>query len=273
MSFAKFASLITKEGLWFANVESFTGDDPFEAMLPQGNYAHRQWTTIHEVPESDREAILKARYTRDPSSETPEIKLEHDRVYRDRKIRQAFANRRTYFANCWHLANHESAAMWKVYGEIHNAVAVVTDLRRIDRALPEYKFSIQCGKVSYIDFEATTLDISNGFTPLLHKRESFEYENEVRLLIWDTSIGYREAPINFNGRVQTTTFGLEPEEVELQPIKPGLFVPCDVRELISEIRISPTSDGWFEDVVKDFCKALDISAPISRSDLTRAPVR
>lgn len=53
-----------------------------------------------------------------------------------------------YFINCWHQNDYESAAMWKIYGIIPDAIAITTDLDKLYHNLSK-KISIK--KVTYYD--------------------------------------------------------------------------------------------------------------------------
>jgi hypothetical protein len=273
MSFAKLASMLTKNALWFANFESFTNDDPFEAVLPRGNYLHREWTGIDDVPPGERERIIKTTYTRNPDTETAAIKVERAKEILDLRIRQAFAYRRSYFAHCWHASDYESAAMWRLYGELHNAVAIVSSRDRLTAGLAVSSEEILCGTVKYLDYDTASIDISNGLNPLLHKRKSFQFENEVRLVIWRSDLVSKTVPILLDGKVQNSRTGMEIHEIEAQPIIPGLQVDCDMNQLVKEIKVSPTSDRWFEEVVRDLCMLAGLRAPVSRSNLLTQPLK
>src|SRR5690606_30123405 len=108
---------------------------------------------------------------------------EGEKSTRDLRISQAFLYRKAKFVSCWHASNVESAAMWKIYGENENGIAVISDIARMKSAFHESVETIYAGRVSYIDFAEDRLDLGNGFTPLVHKRSSFEHEKEVRL-VW-----------------------------------------------------------------------------------------
>jgi hypothetical protein len=126
--------------------------------------------------------------------------------------------RRTY-ASCWHVGDHESEAMWRLYSSfIDNAVAVRTSYQKLYVSLGRDP-SIKIGRIKYIDLEKNYAGVNDAFW---RKRKSFEHEREVRALLLDS-------------RSQDT----------------GKIVPCDLEVLIEEVFVSPKAPLWFIRLVND----------------------
>lgn len=77
------------------------------------------------------------------------------------------------------MNEYESAAMWKLYSKTNESIAIETTYCKLKNVLPN---DIMIGKVRYIDFEKDTINPTNVFNSFLHKRKSFEHENEVRII-------------------------------------------------------------------------------------------
>ncbi len=86
-------------------------------------------------------------------------------------------------ANCWHMNERESAAMWKLYAE-GDKVRIQSIYRKLLDALPK---DVGMGIVTYIDFEEEPIPEGNVLANFMHKRKSFEHEREARVLRWLSS--------------------------------------------------------------------------------------
>jgi hypothetical protein len=85
--------------------------------------------------------------------------------------------------NSWHINEYESAAMWKLYLESDEGIAIQSTLGRLNKSLKDTKETIFIGKIKYIDYEKESIPESNQYYPFLYKRKSFEYEKELRLFL------------------------------------------------------------------------------------------
>ena len=268
---AKFVSLVTTKSLWFSNMYHLGRDDPFEGALPVGNFAHRDWA-METLPAKARKRLELERSGGQREASLEE-KLKQLIEAEDETIRHLLRATKEYFINCWHGADTESAAMWKLYAEDSFGIAIVSDLERITAALSSNAETILCGTVDYIDYDRETLDLSNAFTPTLTKRLSFAHEREVRLLHWDTSLGDEQVLMLWRG--QPRMMSMAKSHADHDAINPpaGKTFKCDLEQLIKEIRIAPTAPAWFEAAVRDFCDITGLKKPITKSDLTRSPMR
>jgi hypothetical protein len=142
------------------------------------------------------------------------------------------------------------------------------------------------GKIVYGDYfdDSFVVDDRNAFSSVLNKRISFSYENEYRLVYWDTALITKEIRSK-NGYfmwddniIPDTTgsgavnVGRSVEEIENLAIKPGLNIECDINELIESTFLSPLADDWLVEVVKNASKKYGLEAPISKSELTSEPL-
>jgi hypothetical protein len=104
--------------------------------------------------------------------------------------------RRTRFAWCWFHSNHESAAMWSVYG--NQGVAIKSTIGKLSALFETTGREFIYGRMTYVDYQkngiSTDFDPPADFNLLLRpffvKRKEFESEKEVRFVTAEN--GYDE---------------------------------------------------------------------------------
>lgn len=160
------------------------------------------------------------------------------------------------FISCWHLNDVESAAMWKLYLSQNEGIAVQTTFERLTSSFQgdeQEMFEVYAGKVRYLDYDREAFPEGNTFVPFLHKRRSFEHEHEVRAII---------QPI-FPGSNPIT---------DAAPFADGLLVEVDLKKLIENVYVAPTSESWFAGLVENTAKKYGLGVSVRRSDMIRDPV-
>lgn len=155
------------------------------------------------------------------------------------------------FINCWHMNEHESAAMWKLYAQTNEAVAIQSTYRRLYECVPDNVF---VGVVNYINYEEQWLPEGNTFWPFVHKRKSFEHEREVRAVI-------QKLPSDETG-IKT---GLPTSEH-------GRLVSINPESLVTCVYISPSAPEWFAELVKKVTKHYGFGFEVNQSLLSKKPV-
>lgn len=222
MGFTKFVSILETEALYFSRVENlgdpFEGSQPLVRINPVNNITN---TVSKEVTEEE-------------------------------KIRKGFLGH--VAVNCWHMNDHESAAMWNIYGGDLGGVAIQSTFKRLMRSFKD-KPVIYLGMVEYIDYDSDSIDIKNRYAPLLHKRKSFEHEKEVRAVV-------TKRPYNPDGTIDPYT----------ETIISGLNVPVKIDELVEGVYVSPKSPTWFAELVRKVVERYNHNFPINQSRLDDPPV-
>src|SRR3990172_7066486 len=155
MDFTKYLSFLEKRALFFTRSDKF--DDPYEGSTTQANVTNR--STVYK--------------NASPSW------LEQWSLW----------SRQWTYINCWHMNEYESAAMWSLYAKTNEAIAIQSTYQRLFDCLPPKTY---VGKVHYIDYDKDWLPEGNTFFPYVHKRKSFEHEQELRAVI-------QEIPLNESG--------------------------------------------------------------------------
>jgi len=120
-------------------------------------------------------------------------------------IRTAF--RKQIFLSCWHLNEHESEAMWRLYCGAEKGVAIQTTYEKLSAAVP---FDGFIAKVRYEDYGSYVPDRDeqmNMLWPFLIKRPSFFHEQEVRIAVPDRPVQGKRARTDVAGATREDSTG------------------------------------------------------------------
>jgi hypothetical protein len=158
---------------------------------------------------------------------------------------------REYLVSCWHMNEHESAAMWKLYSNSNEAVCIQSTYRRLRCALPE---CAMIGEINYINYEIQGFPIDNAFYPITHKRLSFSHEREVRAIFWERS-----------GEASADAYKPQIEAG-------GLAMQVDLSALVERVYVSPTAPPWFSNLVAAMTKRCGYDFSVNQSVLAEAPL-
>jgi hypothetical protein len=142
----------------------------------------------------------------------------------------------------WHINEYESFAMWQIFTQNSEGLAIQSTIGRLLKALePEKNLKQYIGQVNYIDYKKEYIPFDDLFFPFLFKRKSFQYEREVRI-ISDTS----DTSITIND---------------------GIKINVDISQLIDKIYIHPKSENWYKNLVIELVSKLGFDIAIEKSDL------
>ncbi|WP_338558141.1 DUF2971 domain-containing protein [Acinetobacter sp. KS-LM10] len=145
------------------------------------------------------------------------------------------------YASCWYIGEEESAAMWKLYGETKNCIAILTSVANLEEALinDNNNAVVYIKEVTYHEDDKRPESI-NWLNPLFEKRTSFKYEQELRVLYFLgeglTSISY---PNNLN-----------PPDKKSINNPDGIKLKINLATLVNGVYISPEADPHFKGLVE-----------------------
>lgn len=191
----------------------------------------------------------------------PDLYAEHlDVMSKTMPLMYQHARTRTYL-NCWYVGEAQSYAMWKLYDAAGKGVAIRTTGARLKRALVgDHRPALSGAKVQYVDYDATFIPEGNLFLPYIHKRESFEFEHEYRLLaMW--------SPKSLEVDEHNTAVRTEPD---LPP--PFLREQVELAVLIERVYVSPDAPAWVAGVVREVTARYRADVDVVHSDLAADPV-
>jgi hypothetical protein len=209
INLTKFLDLIRTSELYFARADKL--NDPFEGSWPLGAIKRR-----------------RARYV--DSEKTFEW------------LSRGFLS--GSYLNCWHMSEYESAAMWNLYLNASEGIAIRSTCKRFIDALRLSTENVYIAEVRYIDYRTDDFEQElqdNSLTPLVYKRRSFEHEKELRAIIC---------------RAFTND---ESED--------GMRIIADVPRLIESVYVSPNAPSWFKPIVEDIVFRFNQKFQVHQSEL------
>ncbi|MBD9363089.1 DUF2971 domain-containing protein [Methylomonas fluvii] len=225
MDFTKFVSLLETESLFLSRVDKF--EDPYEGATSHANAIMRPY--LYGEKGIPKEALQQlSKFTKWTRSWT--------------------------YVNCWHMNNTESAAMWKLYAQTNEAVAIQSTYTKLHDNLAKDTY---VGVVHYIDYDKDWLPEGNGFWPYVHKRQSFEHEKELRVLIQDLP-SLEEPDKGLDYSLVNNEFGKS--------------IKVDLKKLIENVYVSPVAPKWFFEVVAGVAKRYGCDFEVKQSNLAKEPV-
>jgi hypothetical protein len=150
--------------------------------------------------------------------------------------------RENVVVSSWHINEYESYAMWQIFTQNNEGLAIQSTISRLQGALqPDKQFEQYIGAVKYIDYKKEYIPFDDKFFPFLFKRKSFQYEREVRIL---SNLSSHDLTIN-----------------------DGLKIDVDINCLIEKIYIHPKSENWYKNLVIQLMQQLGFDFKIEKSDL------
>lgn len=180
MNIDKFLALVCSKKLHLTRLDHFK--DPFEGRFPPS--VLRAWAA--------------------------------DRPNRPGRQPLADALRKSFFVNCWHESDVESAALWEQYSSA-GGIAVRSTIARLKNA-DQSDLAYSIGRVQYVDFDKYewNKDLTMLTIPCL-KRRSFRHEEEVRIVAMDQALDMpsKEKSLSIDG-----CLGKIAESVWLSPLCP-----------------------------------------------------
>jgi hypothetical protein len=216
----RFAEALASRRLYFASATQF--EDPFEGAV----------------------AVLPHDWPVDPRYAEPEMG--------ERAFEQL---RRLAKVSCWHQADYESDAMWKLYASSRMGVAVRTTVSRLTAALEPFRLAPRyaeeepwCGSVKYVDLRAVRLR-SSMEERFFYKHRAFEWEREFRVMI-----SLRLA-----------------EEYGVSVPGHGIEVGFDPGELCEEVYVGPSLTPDERTAVRHACIAAGIGERVRISTILGRP--
>lgn len=228
MDLSKFLSLLEDKALFFTRADRF--NDKFEGSYTKTN--------------------IEGTVTSDSSITDEEYKNLIKQLVPFSNI-----NRKFNFINCWHINEYESEAMWNLYSQSSDAIAIQTTYNKFKLSFKNTHEHVYIGKVKYIDYNKEYIPIGNVFYPYLHKRMSFKHERELRALVSKyPHLKKGESIINR----EVAEFGIN--------------IPVEIDTLIENVYVSPLASRWFADLVQKLIYRYGYNISVIHSRLSEEPI-
>lgn len=250
MDFTKFVALLESRSLFFSRADRL--GDPFEGSISAKSLECRK-----------DEARRIGRQFQGIESAVVQLAGFGDRLW-DSVEADTYSLRwhaEWMFINCWHMNEVESAAMWQLYAPSGQGVAIQTTYQKLRDELPD---DVYFGEVRYICYKNDQIDLSNGFSPFMHKRESFRHERELRAIHSKSPTHKRTNPGNGQDE-QIAAHNIHNSES-------GKNFGVDLNKLVERIHVSPVAQGWYTDLIRSIAKRYALRVEIKQSDLDEQPI-
>lgn len=229
----KFRDLFANEELYFRRTDKFKGDDPNEGMPPDDYVRRSCGLTKYDLLD--------------------ELALNNDQA-----SNRQFSEMR--YIQCWQVFEGETLDMWARYG----CVAIFSRFDLLRSALDSMLDEIQVGLVRYGDAGPGRYNVIHF---LFMKRKCFDKERELRtVLTCCDPVGGNNRHVGLNGFISREP--LDSENPLHEWVHECKRRRVDLKELITEIRLSPWATEEEIEEVHTWVKAKGFTCPVSLSDLT-----
>lgn len=215
----KFIDILSNKRLYFSRLDLL--GDTHEGSIPKNNYFKRNFELNQDI-----------------NKNTDWVGEGIKRMYK-----------MTYI-NCWYLDNYESEAMWRLYCQNNNGIAIQTTYEKLVESIGNDDF-LYIGKVSYVDYNTNVIPDGNFFFPIMHKRIAFKHEKEVRMIKEETSL-YKDTFNNI-------------------PTPLGIHIPWDLEENTENIYVNPYAPAWYYDIIKELLNKYECKVNLIWSEINEKP--
>ena len=291
MPIDKFMAMLSEESLYFPNIHSF--NDRYEGGLSD--------KTRDEVYKTD---LLNEKNT--PVKQDEEFIGQKDFIEKDRKLHKEhtmeeilnllhsfqtllkdFSNH-LMFCSSWFLKENESHSMWAEYGDKRSptSVAIQTTVGDLINSIESPEYQIHIGKVKYKDYNQEHIegyedflskDLTNPdnvlelfYAPVLHKRDIYEDENEVRAIISFESVCencldriYTSDIPFYSDRLFEEDFYFTVGKTNImEDIPKGISIKINLQTLLKLIVVSPNVNEYFYQPFRDLMENYNIDPDI-----------
>jgi hypothetical protein len=230
MDLSKFLDLLLKEELFFCRASEFK--DKFEGVIPKQLY-QREKQRLEELYRND----------------------ENKEKYISNELRRLESLPKKFYVYCWHLSEHQSEAMWRLYSQSNDVIAIKTKFGLMREALPSFVSAapVHYGNHKIVDLGARNFQEEN--LSILIKWLSFEHEKELRFFFTN---------FDMSGLIAEERFLIRRYEK-------GFGVKVNLVSIIEQVYVSPYASDWFAMMLEEAVKRLGYSFEVILSDLLKPP--
>lgn len=166
-----------------------------------------------------------------------------------------FMNRYQCFVSCWHMSNHESAAMWAQYS--NKGIAIRSTYQQLRESVEGDPRPIHVGRVEYANNLVQPTGLGNTLVHVFRKRTYFDYEKELRAVVMNR---YPDAGGSAEDQLKAAIVGPK-----------TLQVGVDLHRLVEAVFVSPFMPDWERNLVAQVLERYGLRAPIHPSFIDKLP--
>ena len=295
MSIDKFLAMLKKNSLYFPNISLFS--DKKEGTLSDKSREEVYKTNLlneENTPIKQDEAFRRMKAFVEDTEESHKkhvLKTFLNNEHTFATLLQLFSNH-LMFCNSWFLKENESHTMWAGYGESSNptAIAIQTTIGDLIKSFASTSYQIHIGEIKYKDYKKEdiegyedfpSIDLNNPdnvlklfYAPILHKRNIYQEEKEVRAIISFETICEEYMDRIYTSEIPFYSDQLSREDVSffsgydtnLMKDIPKKGIPLDnnLQTSLKTIVISPNAKDYFYDPFQDLIEYYGINPDIVR---------
>jgi hypothetical protein len=213
LDLAKLVSMFSTKALYFAPPSEL--NDPFEGYMPRSHVEAHEEIAVNVLAQlkSSRDQMTAHFPGRDMTMidnvvAQAEAQLNAPALIKDVATR--------FGVNCWHKNEHESAAMWQLYG---NCAAIESTEDRLKSAFG--RDGINFDDVRYMDFDNDPIEKGHRHYASFIKRMEFQHEREMRA------------------------------NVLLKASCKGELIECDMEKLVVAVHVAPSATPYYVDAIRE----------------------
>ena len=281
MPIDKFMAMLSEGSLYFPNIYSF--NDKYEGKLSSETSKEVNKTDLlnaENTPVKQDDGFISQISQKDVVEELRESEPHREEKIKDildpphsfQTLLKDFSNR-LMFCNSWFLKKIESHSMWAEYGDKRNptSVAIQTTIGDLIKSFEPTSYQIHIGQIKYKDYDKEHIEgyedfLSKNLTnpnnvlelfyaPILHKRNLYDDEKEVRAII-----SFESVCENHLGRIYTSDIPFYNDQLFragqtniMRNIPKGISIKINLQTLLKAIVISPNVNEYFR---KPFTKLI-----------------
>lgn len=235
LDITKFVSLLSLKSLFFCRLdkledhfEGTTSKPNFELRKESYRYLNNLFPNRKQLTEEEIEINVKSQYASDEKFKAVNCVC------------------------CWNKFKNESAALWKIYSDLHKGVMIKTNINDLISSFKDTPEELDLSEIKYIDYEKEYMPDHNLTYPIIHKHNAYYFEDEVRII----------NTVKYGNKF---TFDWDSEKV-----KNGKYISVDITKLINEVVVSPYAENWYFELISDLCSKYGLeSITIVKSKLSK----
>ena len=292
MPIDKFMAMLSEESLYFPNVYLF--NDRYEGFLSDKTREEVYKTDLlneKNTPVKQDEGFIKNKDFIERAGEfhkEDEIEKILNRQHSFQTLLRDFSNH-LMFCSSWFLKENESHSMWAEYGDKRNptSLAIQTTVDDLINGIESPDYQIHIGKVKYKGYnkeyiegyeDFSSKDLTNPdnvlklfYAPILHKRDIYEDEKEVRAIISFESICEKYLDRIYTSDIPFYSDRLFEEDFQffsgnqtniMSDIPKGIPIKINLQILLKAIVISPNASEYFRKPFVNLIKNYNIDPAI-----------